>query len=145
MVRLIPTLEIKPATSASGIKDQSLTNSPKRWSSHYRWVIMLIVLVIGFSIIAVIGVWLKRRHDAKRPNLYHGGSSGLLSTASPPAPRDAAWGAPPVPVQTTGLGTDSLASSSRSTMAKTSTPVPGARTRLTKIEQGSGDVEIRQV
>ncbi|CAG8038044.1 unnamed protein product [Penicillium nalgiovense] len=115
------------------------------WSSHYRWVIMLIVLVIGFSIIAVIGVWLKRRHDAKRPNLYHGGSSGLLSTASPPAPRDAAWGAPPVPVQTTGLGTDSLASSSRSTMAKTSTPVPGARTRLTKIEQGSGDVEIRQV
>jgi hypothetical protein len=105
---------------------------------------MLIVLVIGFSIIAVIGVWLKRRHDAKRPNLYHGGSSGLLSTASPPAPRDAAWGAPPLPVQT-GLGTDSLASSSRSTMAKTSTPVPGARTRLTKIEQGSGDVDVRQV
>lgn len=106
---------------------------------------MLIVLVIGFSIIAVLGVWFKRRYDAKRPNLYHGGGSSLLSTASPPAPRDAAWGAKPVPGQTTGLAPPSLASSSRSTMAKTSTPVPGARTRLTKIEQGSGDLEIRQV
>lgn len=119
---------------------------PKRWSTHYRWVIMLIVLVIGFSAIAVLGVWLKRRYDAKRPNLYHGGGSSLLSTASPPVPPNAAWaGAPPVPVQTAGLGADSLASSSRSTMAKTSTPVPGSRTRLTKVEQGPGDVEIRQV
>ena len=106
---------------------------------------MLIVLVIGFSTIAVLGVWFKRRYDAKRPNLYHGGGSSFLTAASPPAPRDAAWGAVPVPVQTAGLGADSLASSSRSTMAKTSTPVPGTRTRLTKVEQGSGDVEIRQV
>ncbi|OQE25885.1 hypothetical protein PENFLA_c008G03527 [Penicillium flavigenum] len=135
-------------SSASANSNNSAAAAEEKeswWSSHYRWVIMLIVLVIGFSVIAVVGVWLKRRHDAKRSNLYHGGSSGLLSTASPPAPRDAAWGAPPLPVQTTGLGSDSLASSSRSTMAKTSTPVPGARTRLTKIEQGSGDVDIRQV
>ncbi|CAG8890526.1 unnamed protein product [Penicillium egyptiacum] len=135
-------------SSASSTKNNSATAAEENkswWSSHYRWVIMLIVLVIGFSTIAVFGVWLKRRHDAKRPNLYHGGSSSLLSTASPPAPRDAAWGAAPVPGQPTGLGADSLASSSRSTMAKTSTPVPGTRTRLTKIEQGSGDVDIRQV
>ncbi|KAJ5447278.1 hypothetical protein N7445_002099 [Penicillium cf. griseofulvum] len=93
------------------------------WSSHYRWVIMLIVLVIGFTIIAVLGVWFKRRYEAKRPNLYGGA---------------------PLPVSR-GLAPESLASSSRSTMAKTSTPVPGARTRLTKIEQGSGDLDIRQV
>ncbi|KAJ5171209.1 uncharacterized protein N7500_003992 [Penicillium coprophilum] len=113
------------------------------WSSHYRWIIMLIVLVVGFTLIAVLGVWLKRRHEARRPHLYGGGSSGMLSV--PPAPRDAAWGSGPAPLPVGGLAADSLASSSRSTMAKTSTPVPGARTRLTKIEQDSGDVEIRQV
>ncbi|KAJ5963957.1 uncharacterized protein N7479_003833 [Penicillium vulpinum] len=146
------------AASTSGVtKSDSTTNTnksasasasdenPSWWSSHWRWVIMLIVLVIGFSAIAVVGVWLKRRHDARRPNLYHGGSSSMLS-ASLPVPHDAAWGPGPVPVvQAHGLGSDSLASSSRSTMAKTSTPVPGARTRLTKIEQESADVEIRQV
>ncbi|KAJ5194302.1 hypothetical protein N7491_001639 [Penicillium cf. griseofulvum] len=115
------------------------------WSSHYRWVIMLIVLVIGFTIIAVLGVWFKRRYEAKRPNLYGGGSSGMLS-AAPPPPGDAAWDSGPAPLPVSrGLAPESLASSSRSTMAKTSTPVPGARTRLTKIEQGSGDLDIRQV
>ncbi|KAJ9488147.1 hypothetical protein VN97_g5139 [Penicillium thymicola] len=136
-------------SSSSATKNKSGTTTDENkswWSTHYRWVIMIIVLVIGFTAIAVLGVWLKRRYEAKRPNLYHGGSSSLLSTASPPVPPNAAWsGAPPVPVQTAGLGADSLASSSRSTMAKTSTPVPGARTRLTKVEPASGDVEIRQV
>jgi len=42
---------------------------------------MVIVLIIGFTILTVLAVWLKRRHDAKYPHLYHGGSrgsSGLL-------------------------------------------------------------------
>ncbi|CAI7651189.1 unnamed protein product [Penicillium glandicola] len=135
------------AASTSGVSSSSTSSTEnKSWfSTHYRWVIMLIVLVIGFSAIAVVGVWLKRRHDAKRPNLYHGSSSGVLGTDSPPAPRDAAWGPAPVPVQSRELGPGSLASSSRSTVAKASTPVPGTRTRLTKIEQGSGDVEVRNV
>jgi hypothetical protein len=123
------------------------TNKQNRWSTHYRWVIMLIVLVIGFGIIAALGVWFKRRYDAKRPNLYHGGSSGVLSTASPPSgPRDAAWEPAPMPVQERGLGSPSVASSSLSNVApKTSTPLSGSRSRLTKIPQGPGDVEIRQV
>jgi hypothetical protein len=33
---------------------------------------MLIVLVVGFSALAVLGTWWKKRHDAKRPGLYHG-------------------------------------------------------------------------
>ncbi|KGO77756.1 hypothetical protein PITC_010260 [Penicillium italicum] len=134
-----------PATEENKSPTVNPTPPPNRWSTHYRWVIMLIVLVIGFTIIAVLGVRIKRRYEAKRPNLYRGGGSSLLSTASPPAPRDAAWAGVPVPVQTAGLAPESLASSSRSTMAKTSTPVPGSRTRLTKVEQGSGDVEVRQV
>lgn len=52
---------------------------------------MVIVLIVGFSAIAAIGVCLKRRYDAKRPGLYHGGteagsrSSGVMSPAPPMA------------------------------------------------------------
>lgn len=106
---------------------------------------MLIVLLIGFSLIGAFGVWLKRRYDAKRPNLYHGGSSGALSTASPPGPRDAAWGPAPVAANSARSLPSGSVASSRSNIAKSSTPVPGTRTRLTKIEQIPGDVETRQV
>ncbi|KAJ5824938.1 hypothetical protein N7447_007278 [Penicillium robsamsonii] len=139
------TSKSESGSSANTNKTPAATEKKESWwSSHYRWVIMVIVLAIGFSIIAVLGVWFKRRYEAKRPHLYGGGSSGMLTT-SPPAPRDAAWGPGPAPLPVRGLAADSLASSSRSTVAKTSSPVPGTRTRLTKIEQGSGDVEIRQV
>lgn len=100
---------------------------------------MLIVLVIGFSAIGVAGVWFKRRYDAKRPNLYHGGSSGstgAMSTASPP--REAAWD-PNMPLPAGPLPAGS-ATSSRSTVAKSSTPVP-SRSKLSKVERG--DLESR--
>lgn len=90
---------------------------------------MLIVLVIAFGLIGAFGVWLKRRYDARRPNLYHGGSSGALSMTSPP--REEAWG----PAAEADLAAGSLASS-RTNIAKSSAPVPGTRTRLTKVEQG---------
>ncbi|KAK9853435.1 hypothetical protein MYU51_006539 [Penicillium brevicompactum] len=125
-------------TASKSNANTSTTEENKSWwSTHYRWIIMLIVLVIGFSAIGAAGVWYKRRYDAKRPNLYHGGSSGALSTASPP--REAAWGpAPNMP----GLPAGSVASS-RSTVAKSSTPVP-PRSKLSKIDQ-RGDFETRQV
>ncbi|KAJ5305887.1 hypothetical protein PENANT_c015G00593 [Penicillium antarcticum] len=136
-------------SSANSNKSSSETEENKSWwSTHYQWVIMLIVLAIGFGIIAALGVWFKRRYDAKRPNLYHGGSSGVLSTASPPSgPRDAAWDPAPMPIQGRGLGApSSVASSSLSNVApKVSTPVSGSRSRLTKIPQETGDVEVRQV
>ncbi|CAG7930466.1 unnamed protein product [Penicillium olsonii] len=126
--------------TASKANANSSTTEEKKswWSTHYQWVIMLIVLLIGFSIIGAVGVWFKRRYDAKRPNLYHGGSTGALSTASPP--RDAAWG-PTEPVMP-GLPSGSV-TSSRSTVAKSSTPVP-SRSKLSKMER-YGDMETRQV
>jgi hypothetical protein len=116
-----------------------------RWSTHYQWVIMLIVLVIGFGLIGALGVWFKRRYDAKRPNLYHGGSSGTLSTGSPPGPRDAAWGPTPMPAQSARSLPSGSGTSSQTNIAKSSTPVPGSRTRLTKIDQRPENVETRQV
>ncbi|OJJ45882.1 hypothetical protein ASPZODRAFT_26486 [Penicilliopsis zonata CBS 506.65] len=66
------------ATTVKQIVTRS--NTGAGWfRSHYRWVIMLIVLVVGFGVIAVVGVWLKRRHDARNPHLYHGPSKKASS------------------------------------------------------------------
>src|ERR1700730_14121387 len=48
-----------------------------RISTHWQWVLMVVILIVGFSLIAVVGIWLKRRYDAKHQNLYHGDDSGL--------------------------------------------------------------------
>lgn len=111
-----------------------------RWATHYQWVIMLIVLIVGFSALAAIGVWLKRRYDAKRPGLYHGGteatsSGGVLSASpAPPAP----WAAAPAPNQ-------SIASSSRTDIASKGVPAMASQSRLQKPARSLADVEIRQV
>lgn len=107
----------------------------RRWSTHYQWVIMLIVLIVGFSALAAIGVWLKRRYDAKRPGLYHGGTeaaSGMMSPAPP------AWGPSPAPNQ-------SVASSSRTDITPKTIPTMASQSRLQKPARTLADVEIRQV
>lgn len=97
---------------------------------------MLIVLAVGFGALAALGVWLKRRYDAKRPGLYHGGSETAISSSgrgmlssTPTAP----WVASPVPNQ-------SVASSSRTDIPAMSNP-----SNLYKPPQSAADVEIRHV
>ncbi|KAJ5167615.1 uncharacterized protein N7482_003209 [Penicillium canariense] len=138
-------------TAGKSTTNSSTTDEKKSWwSAHYQWVIMLIVLAIGFSALAAGGVWLKRRYDAKRPGLYHGGSamgssSGVLrrnSNSGVLSPPSAAWASPAVPGQS-----QSLASSSRTEVALQGNPAlpPGSRTRLQKPTQSAADVEIRQI
>ncbi|KAJ6028799.1 hypothetical protein N7540_004375 [Penicillium herquei] len=58
------------------------------WQSHYRWVIMVIVLVIGFGLIAAVGVWLRRRHDLKKGRLLGPGrvyGNPLVNKSLPPS------------------------------------------------------------
>lgn len=38
---------------------------------------MIIVLFVGFTTLAIVGMWLKRRYDDKHQGLYHGEDSGL--------------------------------------------------------------------
>jgi len=113
---------------------------------------MLIVLAIGFSVIGVLGAWLKRRYDAKRPGLYHGGtaeasSSGALrGNSGVLSPIPVGGYASTAPNQSRNFGGESLASSSRTDIAPKGVPVAGSRTRLHKIGQSpAADVEIRQV
>ncbi|KAL4941698.1 hypothetical protein BDV06DRAFT_177594 [Aspergillus oleicola] len=66
--------------SEAGSSSSSAANSNSApqswWDGHWKWVVMVIVLAAGFTIIGVVGMWLKRRHDRRHPNLYHAGSPG---------------------------------------------------------------------
>ncbi|KAH9842148.1 integral membrane protein [Teratosphaeria destructans] len=60
---------------------------PRRtWSTHYRWVIMLIVLAIGLSSMAVLAVYIKRRYDRKADQIRQGFNAGITTRSAPPAP-----------------------------------------------------------
>ena len=63
------------------VETDSATNS-SRIDTHYRWIIMLAILVVAVALIIVGAVWLRRRYAAKHRGLYHaansGGSSGTL-------------------------------------------------------------------
>ncbi|KAJ5115351.1 hypothetical protein NUU61_001110 [Penicillium alfredii] len=148
------------SSSDSSGKTYATTEEHKSWwSGHYQWVIMLIVIFVGFGIIAALGVWLKRRHDAKRAGLYQAGStatsssdvfrrSGMLSPSagSNPAAPWAAAAATPGSAPSRGAGPGSFASSSRSHVAPRAPPLPSrSRSRLQKVPQSPGDIEIRQI
>ncbi|KAL0258541.1 hypothetical protein SLS55_006038 [Diplodia seriata] len=68
--------------------------SPGKISAHWKWVIMLAVIFLAMIAFSILGVWLKRRHrarrDAQRSNLAHGGEAGpggpSMTGAIPPPP-----------------------------------------------------------
>ncbi|QKX54736.1 uncharacterized protein TRUGW13939_01825 [Talaromyces rugulosus] len=50
--------------------------SGKSWiSTHWKWIVMIVVLIIGFIALAFGGMWLKKRLDERHPGLYHGDDS----------------------------------------------------------------------
>ncbi|KAM3415091.1 hypothetical protein BST61_g10224 [Cercospora zeina] len=52
------------------------------WENHYKWIIMLIILVIAFPLIAWGAVCLKRRHDREQDQITGGFNAGI--TTRPP-------------------------------------------------------------
>ena len=56
-----------------------------------KWVVMLIVIFVGLLLLALIAVWLKRRHDRKADQVTSGFNQGITSrtTAMSQHPRGA--------------------------------------------------------
>lgn len=117
---------------------------------------MVIVLIAAFTAFTILGVWLKRRHDAKYPHLYHASgsraSSGpLLSSTQASTPTLTQPGAfdPNVgtgmsePRRYQGANTNSYASSAGTTVSGYPQSVRGP-TRLQKVAQPPGQ-GIREV
>ncbi|CZT22958.1 uncharacterized protein RCC_08666 [Ramularia collo-cygni] len=53
------------------------------WSTHYQWIVMVIVLAIGLSLFAWLAVWLKRRHDRKQDAITGGFNAGITERSAP--------------------------------------------------------------
>ncbi|RHZ72396.1 hypothetical protein CDV55_108454 [Aspergillus turcosus] len=153
-------------TSASGSNAQATQPQHKTWwDGHYKWVIMVIVLVVAFSVIAAVATWLKKRHDAKYPNLYHGvGGSGSGSGSrsgsglfagrardhSPgpiqPGQFSSNLGGLAPPPRSSYPNSDSIASSSRTEVVPSKVRSGAPTSLLAKTPQSADDdVEIREV
>ncbi|CRG91346.1 hypothetical protein PISL3812_08394 [Talaromyces islandicus] len=66
-----------PTSTGDDTSDSSTLSatgqSGKSWiSTHWKWIVMVVVLIIGFVALAFAGMWLKKRLDARHPGLYHG-------------------------------------------------------------------------
>ncbi|KAJ5925443.1 hypothetical protein N7454_008082 [Penicillium verhagenii] len=123
------------------------------WPSHYRWVVMVIVLVIAFALIAAFGVWFRRRRDTKRGLQLYGNpvsgagplqSSGILSSASGASAILQPNHLQPMS-QTHSLPTDSVASSSRTNVAPPKPLTSAAGSRLHKQQSPAAAVDFQSV
>ncbi|KAJ5902593.1 hypothetical protein N7495_003121 [Penicillium taxi] len=146
-------------STGSSLSSSSSDTGKSWWDSHYRWIIMLIVLVFGFAALAVLGAWLKRRYDAKHPGLYHAAGTGAndSNAALPNAirivnPGPVSWGRSAARAQSDLQSTtmaqvvpDSLASSSRTEVASSGDNRVNTGSTLQKLPQSVSDVQIRSV
>ncbi|KAJ9265183.1 hypothetical protein DTO212C5_6857 [Paecilomyces variotii] len=155
------------ATTTAATHVKSYPSPPSWISTHYQWVIMIIVLAVGLTAIALAGMWLKRRYDAKRPGLYHGDTSTADGTAPPPNaegvagvpyPKSEVWGPPQTrSVDFVNMDSAVALAGSKSEFSGTSTPDtrngPNSSrnsrlsTRLQKVAGPSqeGDIDIHEV
>ncbi|PYH99901.1 integral membrane protein [Aspergillus ellipticus CBS 707.79] len=153
------TTNTKRDSSENGATTSLFTRdsrSQKWWTTHYKWVIMVIILAVAFSIITVVGIWLKRRHDRKYPGLYHAAATGgtdsaLLAarqqeTSPSPGPGPPAQGAFRAGRFDPTVNSESIASSSRTNIAAPPTRPSRTPSRLQKSQPVvEGDIEIREV
>lgn len=122
--------------------------TPSRWDGHYRWVIMLIVLAIGFTVIGFGGAYLKRRHDAKNPGLYHGAGSGSKSNSrifssrgQPASPAPDGHGSNPFLARPLHDSVPTEVTVPKEVAPRTRTPSRLQRQRIAE----SNDLEIREI
>ncbi|KAF2099063.1 hypothetical protein NA57DRAFT_76299 [Rhizodiscina lignyota] len=74
------------ATSGSESGLSSNNPAPKPWfSTHWKWVVLLIVVVLAFIFFMTLGFWLKRRNRHRRDNQRFSGT-GQLRNANSPSP-----------------------------------------------------------
>ncbi|MCJ1377888.1 hypothetical protein MMC17_000984 [Xylographa soralifera] len=73
------------ATSSAGLQpnDAAPTNGPAWFSTHYQWVIMLIVLAVGLILLAILLTWLRKRHARRREAAENAGPHPAMEEWAP--------------------------------------------------------------
>lgn len=66
VVTITSTSTPLPTATGAGSVIGGSPNSNKSWiSTHWQWILMVAVLIVGFALLAWFLVWLKRRHRRK--------------------------------------------------------------------------------
>jgi len=125
------------AAAQATVGAQVTTSSPPGWfAGHWQWVLMIIILALGFGTLAALGIWLKRRHSSSRGKATSPGMFSVPAADSVSAINNEMWGPPqataniiaPVEDPPQMVSTSRTASSSTNTLVS---PTPRAMTRST--------------
>ncbi|KAK3109667.1 hypothetical protein LTR53_016827 [Teratosphaeriaceae sp. CCFEE 6253] len=107
-----------PSTTASGGTREHVVERPlgKHLCPHpllappltiaQKWVVMLIVLFVALLLLALVAVWLKRRHDRKADQIREGFNTGITNRSAPmtvPSAHDGAHDASVSQIMSGGL------------------------------------------
>ncbi|KAJ9635753.1 hypothetical protein H2204_005713 [Knufia peltigerae] len=66
VVTITSTSTPLPTSTGAGSVVGGTSGSKKSWiDTHWQWILMVAVLIVGFALLAWLGVWLKRRHRRK--------------------------------------------------------------------------------
>ncbi|PGH19654.1 hypothetical protein AJ80_03809 [Polytolypa hystricis UAMH7299] len=79
---------------------------PPNWIvTHWRWVVMIVVLVVGFTLITLLLVYLKRRHNRKRL-LQAGAPAAMAASTAAPSRTSRIFAQKPPPSNLSAAGND---------------------------------------
>jgi hypothetical protein len=110
------------ASASSQNSSKTSKNSNPSWiSTHYRWVIMIIILILAGIGFTYFGLWLKRRHSAKHDLPHRDSTLAVEEAAASMRSRHPEMGSM---AQLPAWERASVAMSSREMVA--ATPPPGA-------------------
>ncbi|KIW12343.1 hypothetical protein PV08_09620 [Exophiala spinifera] len=66
VVTITSTSTPSPTSTGTGSVGGGTSGSNKSWiDTHWRWILMIAILIVGFALLAWLLVWLKRRHRRK--------------------------------------------------------------------------------
>ncbi|KAF2669535.1 hypothetical protein BT63DRAFT_455516 [Microthyrium microscopicum] len=136
------TTALTAATAVGGSKGSS-NNQNKSWIQiNYRWIIMVIVLILAAIIAILLGIWLKRRSARRRAMLPANRNSTLVAAEAAASLRNKHPNAPGSMTSVPGSRATSqqyLAGTAPGAQTRNSSAALGSRPSLRSVnESGSG-------
>ena len=128
-------------TTSSAETPSNKGNSNQTWmGTHYRWVIMVIVLVLAAITAIILGIWLKRRHQKRREAALR--NTTLVAEEAAAALRDRHPGTPSMSQVSSSrrpMGREMMMSGARGTAP---IPIDGGRHGAGKGKARAPDVDM---
>ncbi|KAM0703095.1 hypothetical protein Q7P35_009793 [Cladosporium inversicolor] len=75
------------ASSGSVTGNRKTSEEGSWWDNHWKWIVMVIVLAIALAAIAILAMWLKKRHYRKRDDPNTSFNEGITTRTAPSDPK----------------------------------------------------------